>query len=355
VVASGAAHIAAFNLAGGSEHLARAGERARAAARLAPSYAPAALLRGDVHRLAGETDAAIEAYRAVLALAPGQYTATHRLAGLYMQESRLDEAEAAYHDLVAVKPDYYAARFAYGWFCYGQGRIADAEREWEAARTLAPHDVAILSNLGTIAYQRGDWPAARAMFLEAFRIRPSCESCNNIATTLYFDRKFDESARYFEFAFQYCDTNECNTWGNLASALYWAPDGRDRSKTIYRVAIDKANYELARKPRDPRLTALLIDYYSMSGDSVMTLRTIANAGHLLEGDSHVMYSAGSAFEKMGRRELALRHLGDAVRHGYSLQVVRGAPLLDDLQKDPRFKELIRDVDVAGDAQAAPSR
>jgi serine/threonine-protein kinase len=355
VVASGAAHVAAFNLVGGSEHLARASERARSGARLAPSYAPAALLRGDVDRLANETDAAIEAYRAVLALAPGHYTATHRLAGLYMQQARLDEAETTYRDLLSVAPDYYAARFAYGWFCYGQGRIDDAEREWKVAHTLAPHDVAILSNLGTIAYDRDDWPAARAMFLEAFRIRPSCESCNNIATTLYFDRKFDESARYFEFAFQYCDTNECDTWGNLASALYWAPEGRERSKSVYRTAIAKANHTLARTPHDPRLTALLIDYYSMSGDSAMTLQTIATAGNLLESDSHVMYSAGSAFEKMGRRELALRHLGDAVRHGYSLQVIRGAPLLDDLEKDPRFQELIRDVDVASDAQAAPKR
>jgi serine/threonine-protein kinase len=266
----------------------------------------------------------------------------------------VSEAETVYRELVAARPDFWAAHLRFGWFFYAQDDIDGAESEWRFALALAPRDVQTLSNLGAVRFRREEWTEARELFLEAFRIRPACDPCNNIATTLYFDGEFEESSRYFEFAVQYCDTNDCTTWGNLASALYWTEKGKDRSVAVYRTAIRKANEALAAKPGDATLTALLIDYYSMSGDSAMTRTTIAHARDMLEENPRVMYAVGSAYEKLGERELALHHLGNALRHGYSLKVIQGAPLLDDLVRDPRFQEMIRSQSAAEGAEAAHS-
>ena len=350
--AAGNAHVKAFKRTRSAFHLQRAQEYARRVRALAPDFVGGALLAGDGYWAAGETDSAIGSFRSALEIEPGNYLASRALATLYASESRISEAEDVYRAFVSARPDFWAGHRELGYFYFEQGRTDDAEVEWETARTLAPHDVWTLSSLGAIHFVRDEWAAARECFAEAFRIHPSCDPCNNIATSLYFDGKFEESVRYFDLAVQYCDTNDCKTWGNLASALYWAPGGRERSRSVYRHAIRKANESLQSNPGDPLLTALLVDYYSMSGDSVDTKIAIANASELLKKDAQVMYSVGSAYEKMGQRELALYHLGNAVRHGFSLQVIRGAPLLDDIEHDPRFQEMMRNQSPAEGATAA---
>ena len=116
---------------------------------------------------------------------------------------------------------------------------------------LAPRDATTLNNLGAVHYRNNEWADARKMFQQAFHISPDCESCNNVATALYFDRKYQEAVHYFEYAIQYCDTNDCTTWGNLASALYWTKDGPDKARPVYAHAVRKAraNWTLATSSR----------------------------------------------------------------------------------------------------------
>jgi serine/threonine-protein kinase len=326
-------------------HDARALAEARACsarlAGLAPGYADGASLRGDAARVAGEADSAVAAYGDALALDAGHYAAGFWRAYLLASQSRVAEAEFTYLQMAAAKPDYWQIYSGLGAFYYGQDRIDEAEAAWRRSLALAPRDALTLSNLGAVHHRRNEWSAARELFLEAFRIKPGCESCNNVATTLYFDGKYDEASRYFEFAIQYCDSNDASTWGNLASALYWSQGGRERSRQVYGKAIAKALAALERNPGDAMLTAFLIDYYVMSDDTLNTRATITRAGSLAEENARVMYSVGSAYEKMGQRDLALHHLANAVRHGFPLSVIEHAPVLRGIVQDSRFQEVIR--------------
>jgi hypothetical protein len=65
-----------------------------------------------------------------------------------------------------------------------------------------------------------------------------------------------------------------------------------------------------------------------------------------------MYRVGSAYEKMGDRALAMKHLGNAVHHGYALALIRSDPVLHDLIADPRFQEMTRTEAAAEGASAA---
>ncbi len=316
------------------------------------SEADGFVLLGDVARVAGQPDSAIVSYRRALRADSGQYLATYWLASLLADRSRVAEAESTYLNLAAAKPDFFAVFLQQGNFYFGQDRLADASTAWARSHALAPRDALTLSNLGVIHTRRNEFPQAREMFLEAFRIQPGCESCNNVATTLYFEHKFEEAARYFEFAVQYCDTNDCATWGNLASALYWTDGKRESSRPIYSHAIRKALAGLAAHPGDGQLTSFLIDYYAMSGDTLRARQTIDNAARLLEEHPRVMFSAASAYEQFGQRELALHHLANAVRHDFPLALVENEPLLEELRKDPRYKEIVAPEAAADRAQAA---
>jgi tetratricopeptide (TPR) repeat protein len=170
--------------------------------------------------------------------------------------------------------------------------------------------VLTLSNLGVVHYDRGEWRDAQRMFLQAFKIHPNCESCNNVASTLFLDGKYKQAAAYFEMALtpEYCDSTGHLPWGNLASALYWIDDQRPRALQLYRHAILLAEKDLAATPDSPKLIGKLVDYYAMTGDSTRALEMIERAKPYLEKDDDMMYKVGSACEKIGRRSAAMKHL-----------------------------------------------
>jgi len=280
--------------------------------------------------------------------------AAQRLGRILAESERLDEAEGVYAGLTKAKPDYWVPHRTLGVFYNNQDRVDDATRELQRAVALAPHDALSLTNLGAVYYRQGDWTKFRELSLESFRIRPNCLSCDNVATALFFERKYAESAKYFELALspEYCDSTDHLAWGNLASALYWVDGQRDRAIALYRKAARLADARLADKPDDHQLVGNLIDYYAMSGDSTQAMALIARADSIVGDDEHLMYRIGSAYEKLGRREQALHQLGDAFRHGMPLPEIAADPSLRDLVNDPIFKEMVRSQEAADGAKTA---
>jgi len=285
---------------------------------------------------------------------PASITARTRLGDMYVSQDRIEEAESAYLRSVAFNRDNWIAHRILGVFYYGQHRLADAAAAWNAGIELAPHDVLTLSNLGVVHYDRGEWREAQRMFLQSFKIHPNCQSCNNVASTLFLDHKYKQAASYFEMALtpEYCDSTGHLPWGNLASALYWMDDQRPRALQLYRHAIVLAEKELAVKPDSPRLIGKLVDYYAMSGDSTNSLAMIERAKPYLEKDNDIMYKVGSAYEKLGKHSAAIKQLASAVRHGYALTLIQADPVLRDLVLNPVFQEMTRNEAVADGASAA---
>jgi tetratricopeptide (TPR) repeat protein len=253
--------------------------------------------------------------------------------------------------MVAARPDLWLGPRSLGAFYYKQKRIPQAQAAWSRSIQLAPRDATTLNNLGAVHYQNNEWPEARKMFQQAFDISPDCESCNNVATALYFDKKYEEASHYFEYAIQYCDTNDCSTWGNLAGALYWTKEGPDRARPVYAHAIRKARAAAEERPGDTNLVSYLIDYYVMSGDTASTRSMIAGADNTAMQDGRVLYSIGSAYELIGERDKALRYLALAVRHGFPLSIIELAPALDDLRKDAMYDEVVHKAAAAAGATA----
>jgi serine/threonine-protein kinase len=285
---------------------------------------------------------------------PGDVTATYKLARVLAGQSRLDEAEAVYRAAIAARPDCWVAHRMIGRFYIAQERLDEAARALQTAHALAPRDARSLNNLGVVYYQQGKWESFREVSLESFRIRPNCESCNNVATALYFEGKYAESAQYFELALspEYCDSTDHLSWGNVARSLYWVPGQRDRAVSTYRKAAELARGRLADKPNDSGLIGNLIDYCAMSGDTACAREMLARAEPLLHDDRNMMYRVGSAYETLGERELALHHLGNAFRHGMALPEIVGDPALRELVADPRFQEMVRSQAAAEGAKSA---
>jgi serine/threonine-protein kinase len=351
---AGFAELQVYGKNGDKSRIDEALKHGRAARNVAPRFTDAGVVLANAFRAQENADSAEACYRRVLALEPGNVTAGERLGNLYTGENRLREAEDCYLRATTENRDYWVAFRILGLFYYNQHRLDDAATAWDRALELAPRDVVTLNNLGAVHYYRGEWPQAQDAFLQSFRVRPDCLSCNNVATTLFLRGDFKAAAKYFELALSpaYCDSADYVGWGNWGSALYWTDDGRSRALPVYRRAITGAETALKASPDSPDIIADLVDYYAMTGDSTRARAMITRAQPYLEKDEKVMYRVGSAYEKLGERDMALHQLANAVRHGYPLPAILDDPVLRNLVHDLRFDEMVRNQVAAVGAEAA---
>lgn len=158
--------------------------------------------------------------------------------------------------------------------------------------------------------------------------------------SFFYDGKFDESTRYYEFALEYCDTTEYDTWGNLAAAQYWTDDGREQAIERYKIAQRHLTREFQADPENPYLIATMIHYSTRAGDWETGRQMIAYGDSIAGNDANVLLEAGGAYEHMGNRRLAMRYVVDAVKQGYPVIEIDRIPSLRELVNEPVFKQMI---------------
>jgi tetratricopeptide (TPR) repeat protein len=319
------------------------------AIRLAPDFLQPRIYTGRVECGLGETEGEIEAYLGALKLAPGNPDACRWLGECYRKQKRLDEAEAVLRRAILRHPDLFWVHQRLGLHYYRLGLIDEAVVQFEKILELAPHNSHAMNTLGAIHYNRGQWTEARELFEQSVRLWPGCQTYSNVGLMLYYEGKFEQSADNYKMALQWSDSTEHYVWGNWASVLYWVEGQREFAREILINAIDLAERELENTPDEPGLIARLIDYYSLRDDETSTRAWIKRAGRHAENNADVMFSIGCAYERLDERELALRYIGDALRHDYPKAVIMGTPQLKELVTDDRFLRLINEESTPADS------
>lgn len=272
------------------------------------------------------------------ALDPNNINVLQVLAYRCIADDRFDEAEAYLRRALEKAPDYAPLHSTLGWLYRQRGQGDDELASALRATELAPRNLYALNLLGACYYSRDDFSRARECWERAFLIEPDCANTDNLALVLYFEGRFEESARYYEYGIQHCDSTHYEPWAHLGAALYWSEDGRERGITSYRRAIRMAEAELARNPDDGRAMAFLADYYAMVGDTDRAQAMISRASAYTS--PIISIEIASAYAKLGNQDLAFQFAGDAIDRGYPVSTIQNEPLFRDLVRDPRFQKMV---------------
>jgi serine/threonine-protein kinase len=287
--------------------------------------------------------ASIRAYRRVVAVEPRNATAYRQIGEAFNRLDRVAEAEAAFRAAVAAEPDNWQSHTRLGRFLDGRQRLDEAIEQFERAAALAPNDPWTLNKLGNVSLERDDWPKAREYFLRSFAIQPRCVPCRNIGLLYYLEGLFSDSAKYFKFALEYCDSTAVDhyqRWQDLGAALYWVEGRRDEAKEAFRRAIALGENRLAQNPNDPELLAYLAGCCAMVGDDERARDLLGRFTAVGSEQPDVLFIVGQTYEQLADRERALQYIADAVRLNYRLSWIEAEPILKDLTKDIRFKQLV---------------
>ena len=288
---------------------------------------------------AGQYEDAVKELQRVLEIDPVHADAYRELAATYGKMGKLDEAEATYKKAIEIQPNSWAGYSSLGVFYYQRARYKEAETQFLKAIELTPDNARAYRNLGAAYYSEHRYEEAAAMFEKSASLQPSDNiALSNLGAIYFFLGQYPRSARMLERALTINDKNHV-TWLNLASALYWAPNERPKAKAAYEQAAKRAEAQVQLNPRQPNVLVDLAEAYFGMGEETRSRERLRQALKTASNDASVLYRAGSVYEQLGDRARAIELIGEAIRKGYSRDLMERSPTLAELRKDSRFRSI----------------
>lgn len=310
----------------------------RRAIEIDSTYVPSYTYLAKVMRNSERAEVGITWLERAIAIDPGYIEAYQDLGDALASLQRYEEAEVCYRKLVAINPDYFHGHWRLGWLYRVMDRHDQEFAEHRRAQQLAPRDYRTLTSLGLHYSERGSWNPAREYFEKAFIIHPNYASSSGVGSVMYYQGRFGDAARYYEYALEYTDSTNYVDWGNLACALYWTEGRKSDGVAMYRKTIALAETRLAEAPDDATTAARLADYYAMAGEKAPALAMIERSVGL--NDVEVFYRIACAYASLGDAERAIEFIGKAVREHYPVHEVEREPLFRELVRDARLRSTL---------------
>ncbi len=293
---------------------------------------------GNIHRMTGKYDLALQEYQRALQLDPRSADALIGLAKSYNNAGRTSDAEAAFRKAIALRPDSWDTYNQLGNFLDDHQRYDEAIAQFKHAIQLTPDNASLYLNLAAVYIDKGEpkaFPDAEQALRKSIALDPTYPAYANLAYLDIQERKYAEAADAAEKALQLNDKDYL-VWGNLAIACEGLKDNdkaqkaRDREIALLERAVQTT-------PRDAVMQAnlgLLYAQKKMSGEAVSHIQS---ALALSPDDASVLESVGEAYEDLGDRAQALQYIEKSIRKGYSLATLKTFTSLQSLLSDPNFR------------------
>ena len=296
-----------------------------------------------VHRVAGLLSlrqglyelAVAECLRAI-ALNPNDGEAHRVLGQAYAATNRLDEALAAYRKAVDVDSGDFRNHQQLGAFYYGRADYTEALPHFLKMVDLAPGEAASHYSLSFDYSSLGRLPEAERELRLAIRLGETPDELHTLGVVLMEEGRYTEAAASILRALMLAP--EQLIWRMNLGTAYRLTNRKAESGEAYRRALELAEKEIARDPRDGETRSHLAFVCARLGDSKRAESEIAQALQTSPSDATVRFMAVATFEAMGRREDALGLLST---FSYpELADVSRWPDMADLSQNSRFLQIL---------------
>jgi tetratricopeptide (TPR) repeat protein len=320
------------------EWLNRTAESFRQAENRNPDLPQVHRISGWLKAYAGSYEQAKADYLRAIELEPGNGDAYLRLGQAYWNNNQLGEALASFRKATEVDPQGYRNFEELGAFYYRRANYAEAVKQFRQAATLAPGEARIHYDLGAAELDAGHLTAAENEFGISVHLQESADALEALGMVLMYQRKEEQAIPFFTKALT---LNQQRYLGRLNLGIAYRLAGRPLdAEREYRLGLDLAQAELAKKPSDGRVRAGLAYLCSQLGDRRRAEFEVAQALRQSPNDSDTHAMAARTYEALGpeyRNEtIALLTISPA---GVLADLSRW-PEVADLQKDSRFLQLL---------------
>jgi eukaryotic-like serine/threonine-protein kinase len=287
----------------------------------------------------GKYEEAVQQFQSATELDSSNPDAYVGLGKAYELLGKPQDAESAYKKMIALRPNYWLGYNVLGAFYLGQAQFDDASKMFQKVVALTPESFRGYANLGaTLLYEAKYGDAIRPLE-QSLAIHATAGTYANVGTAYYYQRRYRDAAQAYEKAVQ-MDDKDYSLWGNLGEAYYWEGE-RQKARAANQKAIALARAELSINSRDPDLLNALAKYFAITDDRGRALAYLNRAMEGSKSNKEVLFSAAAIYNHFGDKGEALEWLGKALRAGYSPEMARQQPELDNLHGDARFEDLLK--------------
>jgi serine/threonine-protein kinase len=337
----GSAYWAKYNTAKDKSLIAKSRQACSKAINLGNAGASGHVCLGVIESGTGKYEDAVKQFQSAVDLEPSNEDAYMGLGKAYELLGKPQEAESTYKKMITLRPNYWRGYNVLGTFYLTQAQYDDASKMFQKVVALTPESYRGYANLGATLLYEAKYAAAITPLERAVGIHATANSYTNIGTAYYYQHRYHDAAQAYEKAVQMND-KDYTLWGNLAEAYYLDGD-RPKARAAFEKGITIAKAELAVNNRDPDLLNSLAKYFAMTDDRTDALAYLNQAVQQSGSNKEVLFSAATIYNHLGDKGLSLEWLGKALRAGYSPEMARQQPDLDNLHGDPRFEDLLKSI------------
>ncbi len=320
----------------GAEYLDAAGSNVEKAKSINSDSVRVLLASGNFDQLHGRYEDAIRQYTRVTQLEPFSADGWRHLAGVYESTNRDNDAVATYRLAIDEQPGDYHPYINLGTFYFYRNQFTLSEEQYRKVIELAPGMSLGHMNLGLSLARQGKLPEAEQALSDALKIRSSWNLLMNLGSVCYLEESYSEAARYFE-AGMATGTKSAIQYRNLGDAYRHLGRSEDFANA-YRAGLAMSEEEVARNPRDAMARARMGLLAAFLGDPRRAGLETSQALAIQPDNPAVMREAATTYEVLGQRSKTLEVLRKAPPE--LLQELSRFPDVKDLQRDPRFAELL---------------
>jgi tetratricopeptide (TPR) repeat protein len=314
----------------------RAAESLRQAQNRNPDLPTVHRVAGVLRYSAGLYQRAQEEYQRAIELEPNNGETYRRLGYVYDRNNRLDQSLEAYRKATQLDGNSVRACQSLGSFYTERDKNSEAARQFEKCVQLAPGEADAHYALGTAYSDLGRYPDAERELRGAIALKETPDALNNLAVALTKEGKDIDAIPEFIRALK-LSPGQYLSWMNLGDA-YRRTNRKEESMKAYRQALDFAEKQITRNPRDGLLRARLALVCARLGASKRAESEIGQALHDSPEDAFAQVEAVEVYEALSQRENALAIL-KTLPEQVLLDIGQYRDLAD-LRRDSRFQELM---------------
>ena len=327
-----------YNVGSDANDLETARKACSEALELDPELADPHVTLGIIYARTGRSDLATSELQTALHLDSRNADAYNALADLYRRQGRNAEVEPTIQKAIDLAPEDWRFYTALGSFYRDTGRLDKATVAFQRAIDLSPDNGIAHHSLAGVLLRQSRYAEARPHFEKAIELAPTHRNYSGMGTLLMLEGNFPDATKMFQRAIEISPTNY-TSWANLAASYAWSPGGKEKAVEGYRRAIELAEEQRKRLPKDADLLADLAGYYAAVNDAAKAIPIARQALALAPDSPAVTFRAAEAYELLHQREDALRWIRKAIELGYSLDYIQRSPELALLRADPRFPKV----------------
>ena len=260
----------------------------------------------------------------------------------YAAAGRPADAETSYQQAIRYSLNSWMGYSELGAFYNRRQQYKKAEEALNAAASLAPDNYIVYRSLGGVEMALNEWLAAEQHLRRAIDLRPSGSVYSALGSLYIYMGRFDDAIKVSRLAVDSASSGRNSSPSGAKSGRRLLPAGGHDEKALdaWRKAIQIGRDRLAMGSADAALESEIAVYEAKAGDTDAARSRLAAARAKSPENGEILFNAAIISELNQRRREALNELREALKNGYSRNLVEREPELAALRKDPAYSAML---------------